>query len=158
MLGPGGGIQGPLIVDVIFATGHAVGVFQLGEGPLLAVIGVGIRGVGDAGQCGGDIHRVAIAIDALLLIAKISRHAQAITPVIQPQGKQLGALAFVVDSGIAFALGDVHAHAKLIVVAKALAQIEVFTHAAAAGNIGAEAPGRSVLGALWLQVDATADA
>ena len=154
MFGPGCGIRGPVVVEVVLGTRHAKRVFQFSGCPLLAVVVVGIGGMGDVCELGARVHHVTVAIDALLLIANISRYTQAITTVIQTQGKQLGALVFIVDGGVTFALRQVHAYPERVVGTKTLSQIEVLTHASIAGNIRGKASGRCVQRAFWLKVNA----
>ena len=93
----------------------------------------------------------------MLLITEVGRHPQPIATVIQAKGKQLGALVFVIDGGVAFALCQVHAHPELVFSAKALAQIQMLADAPVVGYIGGETACRRVLSAFGLQVDATAN-
>ena len=154
MFGPGCGVRGPVVVEVVLGARHAKRVFQFSGCPLLAVVVVGIGGMGDVCELGARVHHVTVAIDALLLIAKISRYTQAITTVIQAQGKQLGALVFIVDGGVTFALRQVHAYPELVVGAKTLPQIQVLADPSITGNIRGKASGRGVQRALWLKINA----
>nr|GFC85611.1 hypothetical protein [Tanacetum cinerariifolium] len=56
------------VIEIPFAAHHAEGVFGFGIGPVLAVVVIGTRRMGNACQPGPQLHRVAQVIDALFLV------------------------------------------------------------------------------------------
>ena len=156
VLDPACRVRRPVVVQVVLGAQHAQGVFQVGTAPARRVVGVGRRRIRDVGGGAGE-DRVAPAVDVLLLVHKVTGHTQRVATVVQAHRKQLRTLVLIIDAGIAFALGQVHPRAKLMVFTKALANVQVLAHAAIAADVGAQAAQRQVIGALGLQVHAAAN-
>ena len=80
VLGTDAGVGGPVVVEVVLAVDHAVGVLQLRPAPVLGVVVFGRRRVRNLGAVGVD-HRAAI-VDTLFLVTEVGRQAQALATVI----------------------------------------------------------------------------
>ena len=127
-------VRRPVLVQVPLATQHAKGVLSLAVGPILPIVVAGIRRPWDA-RNRAEAHRVAQPIDALLLITKIAGQTEVVTPIIQPQREQLGALRLVIDRRITLTLSQIDARTKTIALAKALTDIQVLTHTAIRADV-----------------------
>ncbi|MCY1433965.1 hypothetical protein D9M71_500070 [compost metagenome] len=158
MTGAAGEVGGPVVTQVPFATHHAEGIFRLTVTPVLAIVVTGIRCGRGFGRGAAQAHRIAQVVDALFLVADISRHAEVVAAVVQASGEQLGALVLVVDGGFTFTLAEVQARAEAVVLTEALADIQVLANAAIRADVLGIAAGRLIAGALRLQVDVAAQA
>ena len=77
-------------------------------------------------------------VEGFLLIADVERGAHAFAAISQPDRRHRGATMIVVHRRVAFAVQQVHARAKLVVIAKTTAQIQRSANLRLAGIIHAD--------------------
>lgn len=92
------------------------------------------------------------------LVAQVQRGAEAVAFVIQAGGEQRGAAAVVRHTGFPFAMHEVHARAKLVVIAKATTRIQRGANLGIRGVVNAHFRLRGVARVFWLKVDHPAHA
>jgi hypothetical protein len=100
---------------------------------------------------GAEVDRVAATVDAFFLVGEVAGNTQRVTAIIEADGEQFRTLVFVIDAGVAFALGQVDPRAKAVVFAETLADIEVLTDPAFAVDVGGVATQRLVAGTRGLR-------
>ena len=117
------GIGRPVIGNVVLAAPHPEFIFDVAVGPFLREVAIVFRRFRHEIH-GGDIDAGRAAMEGFLLIPHIQRGAEIVAFVVEAGGEQRSAAAIVGHPAFPFAMDEVHARAKLVVVPIATARIQ----------------------------------
>src|SRR5690606_8288791 len=114
---------GNRIGEIVFGAEGAKGLLLLRVGPGLGEVVFGVRCTGNDRVDEAKINAGPGLVEVVVLMADVGGDAEVVSLVVQAQAEHVEGAFFIVDVGVAVALGGVQAHPEALLLAKATSYI-----------------------------------